>query len=194
MSSKKKKQRLMLLACVKEEEEGEGEDSKAQEVLKKIGFDSEDVTQECRIGFWSAKRSVTPMIYFSENRDFKMCRYLFSRCADCWKTDELGCCPMFCAAANGHVEVVEWLFHHGGAKDDVRKPNMSGNSPLFMALYNDYMEVGKRLILNGALFSRYNGVVIDARIMRNDLRPVSGIVWNDDKRLSLLSWAQDAVT
>lgn len=123
-----------------------------------------------------------------------MCRYLFSRCADCWKTDELGCCPMFCAAANNHVEVVEWLFHHGGAKDDVRKPNMSGNSPLFMALYNNYVEVGKRLILNGALFSRYNGVVIDARIMRNDLRPVSGIVWNDDKRLSLLSWAQDAVT
>mmetsp|Transcript_32990 Transcript_32990/g.38005 ORF Transcript_32990/g.38005 Transcript_32990/m.38005 type:complete len:341 (+) Transcript_32990:56-1078(+) len=200
-----KKQRLIhgkkdddhsLLVAVDHEE-----DRKARELLRKIGFDREDMNKECRIvhdfddgndgggGFWS----VTPMIYFSGNGNLKMCKYLFSRGADCRK--KFGWTyPFFSAAANGHFEVIKWLFHHGGAKDDIQNQSTSGHigSPLFIALKNGHEKLVKWLIRNGAL-SR-DGAIIDDMTMRNDLCEDYYEKWNCDKRLNLLSWAQDAVT
>ena len=54
----------------------EKEDKNARKVLKKIGFDPEQVNT-------GSRRDMTPMIWFCREGDFKMCRYLSSRGADC---------------------------------------------------------------------------------------------------------------
>ena len=135
-----------------------------------------------------------------------MIQYLVSRGADCRKTNTNGGFPMYYAAAWGHIEVVQWLFHHGGAKEDIRKVLRSGQaleqyilqstacSPLHTALLRGYFDVVHWLILNGALASRddVDICIIDDIVMRRDLGQHDS--WSEDKRLPILSWAQDAIT
>ena len=124
-----------------------------------------------------------------------MCRYLFySRGADCSKTDTDGRFPLLAAAFHGHLDVVQWFCHVGGVKEDIRKQSTFGWSPLGIALHNMHEDIVKWMLPNGAFSSRdeEDGVIDDA-ILRNNLRPVRGFPWFNDKRLILLSWAQDAV-
>ena len=90
------------------------------------------------------------------------------------------------------MEVIKWLCHDGGARDDIRKQDPDGNFALSIALHNGHVDVWKWLILDGALSPDDDGV-IDATTVMNNVRPLSGIKWDYDKRLPLLSWVQDAV-
>ena len=124
-----------------------------------------------------------------------MCRYLISRGADCRKEGPGGSSPMHMAAANGHLKIVQFLYHDGGAQDDIRKQADDGDFALRVALWNGHVDVWKWLILNEALSARNYYGVIDDTIMRNNLFPTGYFSWKkDDKRLTVLSWVQDAVT
>ena len=135
------------------------------------------------------------MLYFCLTGNLKMCRYLFySRGVDCRATDKYGRCPMYMAALGGRLEIIEWLCHECGARDDIRKIDNAGNTPLHIALLNRRFQVAQWLILKGALapLGDVDGGGIDDAIMRRDLRQDKK--WRADKRLPLLSWAHDAVT
>jgi len=121
------------------------------------------------------------------------------------KTDTFGAFPMIIAAGNGHLEIMKLLFHHGGAQDDIRRlANFRrlascGTSLLRVAFEHSHDDVFHRLILKRALSSpRDIDVVIDDDTMRRDLRPISEIdnlpILEYDHRLTMLSWAQGAVT
>ena len=174
--------------------EDEAEDDKtARALLKEKGFDP-DVAHKKRINGWS----VTPIIYFCYHGNFKMVRYLLSRGADCRKADIYGHFPMFAAAINGHLEIIQFLSHECGAQDDIRKVTglRFGHSPLHVALFNDHFDVIQWLILNGALSSPdddVNGGGIDDAILRRDLRQEDDDNWDHDRRLNVLSWARNAV-
>ena len=68
--------------------------------------------------------------------------------------------------------------------------------PLLVALYNEHFAVAQWLIRNGALsVSSDDAGVIDDATMRRDLYPQRVFEnWSYDRRLTVLSWAQDAVT
>ena len=165
----------------------------AQALLTKIGFDPDHINKKCRVkgryGYWT----VTPMCHFSWEGNFNMCRYLISRGADCRKEGPGGSSPMHMAAANGHLKIVQFLYHDGGAQDDIRRVNCYGNSPLRIALHNGHVDVWKWLILNEVLSARNYYGVIDDTLIRNNLCPTR-YSWQDDERLNVLSWAQDAVS
>ena len=149
------------------------------------------------------------MIYFSKSGNLKMVRYLHSRDADCRGTDSNGWFPgwfpLVWAAAGGHLEIVRFLSHDGGAHDDIqrqirfgthplRNPLFKDHSPLRIALFKGHFHVAQWLTLNGALEPPRDDIAgggIDDEIMRRDLRPARH--WRDDKRLPLLLWAQDVV-
>ena len=180
-------------AAAEDEDEAYGKTARA--LLKKKRYDPEDVNK-------SNNHGCTPMIHFCGTGNFKMCQYLLSRGADCRKVDTKGNFPMVAAAAaaRGHLEIVRFLSHDGGAHEDIRKLNKNGWSPLRTALYNDHGDTWKWLVLNEALSSsRAADGGIDDMIMRRDFCQVQGQgqvgdVWFDERRLALLSWAQDAVT
>ena len=77
---------------------------------------------------------------------------------------------------HGHLEVMKWLFNHGGAQGDIQKQDRS-DSPLCVALELGHFEVVKWLILNGS-FSTHDNGVIDNMVMRNNMRPQTGIQWS----------------
>ena len=90
------------------------------------------------------------------------------------------------------------LHHGGGAHDDIRRQTRYGRSPLCTALRNGHFHVAQWLTRNEALSSprdAVDGGGIDDRVVRNDLDPNKPhYPWRYDKRLPILSWAQDAVT
>ena len=61
-----------------------------------------------------------------------------------------------------------------------------------IALHHEHFEVAKWLILNGALASNDDGAV-DNLILRNDLNQAVDEYWMDDKRRTVLTWAQNTV-
>ena len=156
-------------------------------------FDPKDVHKENWYGW-------TPLIRFCCLGDLDMCRYLAFRGADCRKTDssEYAWFPMYAAAANGHGEICNWLYHDGGAKDDIRKQVPSGYSPLRVAFELGYMDVVQWVIMKEALAPRNDVAAggIDVALMRNDLRQKRSAYWRGDadNRLIVLDRAHDAVT
>ena len=171
-------------------------DSKARAVLKEEGLDPDNINKECLVMGKCVPWTVTPMHHFSGKGNLQMCQYLLFRGADCRKISKYGCFPMFIAAAYGHLAVVAWLYHVVGAKDEIRKVHRSGFTPVRIALQNGRVDMAKWFIRNGALSSPHDAVDgggIDAMVMRRDLDQAYG-EWDEDERLPLLSWAQDAVT
>ena len=79
--------------------------------------------------------------------------------------------------------------------EDIRKVNREGWSPLRVALHNGHFHVVHWLIRNGALapLGDANDGGIDDAIMRIDLRQEIGDHWQEDKRLTVLAWAQTSV-
>ena len=171
-------------------------DRTARALLKRIGFDPDDINKEYRIAGWAA----TPLIFFSAVGDLQMCRYLFfRRGADCRKTESVhGSFPLYWAAGMGHLQIVQFLYHRGSAHQNITgKPHKKDSSPLRKALHANHFHVVQWLIRNGALAlsNDVDGVINDAT-MRNDLRPSKHRTrrkWDYDKRLPILAWAQDAI-
>lgn len=163
-------------------------DKTARALLTKDGFDSDDVNKKDSEGW-------TPIQHYCCRGNLKMCRYLFSRGANCRNLNIYGWFPMFAAAANGHLKIVQWLYHVVGAHEDIRRiVTRSGFSPLRIALEGQHFDVAKWLILIGALAPHddIDGGGIDDMVMRRDFRQRH--IWRGDTRLPILSWAQDAVT
>ena len=160
----------------------------ARALLKERGFDPDDVSKK--------KGTSTAMITFCKEGNVTMCRYLSSLGADCRIVDRFGLFPMLAAARFGHLNVCQWLYHDGDAKNDIRKQDAHGSSPLSAALHYHHVDVFQWLTLNGALSSPRDDVdsgVIDDITMRNNVHPPN-YYWPLDKRVTLLLWAQDAVT
>ena len=109
------------------EEEEEDYGRTAQALLKKEGFDPDDVSKLNIYG-------CTPMVYYSYMGNVTMVRYLIAHGADCRKIDRSGYSPMHWAAMYGHLEIIKLLSHDGGAHDDIRKVSNIGHSPLRVAL------------------------------------------------------------
>ena len=174
------------VATAEDEDEAYGKTARA--LLKLHKFELDDVNKE--------KDGWTTMNLFSSIGNFKMCRYLFYSCgADCRKTIATGYFPMYYAALYGHLEIVLFLYHECGAHNDIREVTVDGWSPLRIALHNGHFHVIYWLILVGALAPRndVDGGGIDNMLMRRELRDETGRNWRADKRLPILSWAQDAV-
>ena len=172
--------------------EDEAYDQTARELFEEKGFDSDNINKLCVVDGWG---SVTPMLYFCGTGNLQMCRYLIDRRADCRTTDEYGGSPMFAAAAAGHFEIMKLLSQVDGAHEDIRRVTNRGTSPLRIALYRDNFEIVKWLIRKRALalLGDVDGGGLDDAIMRRDLRQEIGGHWQEDKRLTVLAWACDAV-
>ena len=167
----------------------EEDDQTARALLTEVGLDPDDVNRVCNYKL--------PMIYFSRHGNLRMCRYLFfRRGADCQKVDNLGCSPLYYAAAGGHLEIVRFLCHECGALDDIRRKTSAGDSPLWVALDNEHFEVAMWLILNGSFAPRDDdgGGGFFCRLMKRNLdhRDMKWVY--NSGNLKLLLWAQDAVT
>ena len=182
------------------------DDRNARQLLKQDGFDPEDVKKACfpnppqnrYPGFhqWSINTiRIAPMIFYCYHGNFHMCRYLLFRGADGRQTSSRGSSPMLFAALGGHLEIIQWLFHYAGARDDVSKPNSTGASPLRAAVDGGHEEIVQWLILHDALsYSPRQDSDIEETMIRYNLCPLPEYPWEYDKRRKVLSWARDAVS
>ena len=176
--------------------EDEAYDQTARELFEEKGFDSDNLNKACCIDGWG---SVTPIQYYIYMGDVTMVRYLIvRRGVDCRQTDKYGYFPMFYAASHDHLEICKLLSQVGGAHEDIRKVvTRTSLSPLSIALRHGHFSIVWWLLLNGALSSSPHDAVdgggFDDIIMRRDLRQEIGGHWQEDKRLTVLAWACDAV-
>jgi len=200
-------------AIITAEEEKEEEDQAARASLMERGFDPDDLTKRDRVGR-------IPMTYYCSTGNVTMVRYLIARGVDCRRADQWGWCPMYWAAANGHLELVQVLSQDGGAHEDIRRVTLGfGTSPLGIALDKNHFHVAYWLLLNFGWLPRWlgqndggivqergrgwmdyyvdNGVIHDAT-MRSDLSLTYSNgkrrPWGFDKRELVREWAQDIVT
>lgn len=186
-------------------------DKTARALLKKTGFDPENISKVFRVRHGCSPTplniskvlrvrhdwSPTPLMYFIKQGNLKMVRYLISiRGADCRRVDKDGNFPLFSAAARGQLEIVHFLYHECGAHNDIRKLNrVFSLSPLRIALLRGHCNIVYWCILNKALSSPRDDVDdggINDWIMRRDLRQHT-IRDDDDRRLPILAWVRDAV-
>jgi ankyrin repeat protein len=54
------------------------------------------------------------------------------------QTDIIGGTPLFYAAYNGHLDVVQWLVREGGA---INQPNIEGQTPLWAAALEEHVDI-----------------------------------------------------
>ena len=188
---KKEKHNNYKIGVATEDEE----DTTARVLMTKLGFNPEDIDEIKVVGYDSFphRMSTTPIIHFCRLGNVRMCRYLIFRGADCLKLGWGGNSPMYWAAMAGHLEIMKLLLHHGGAHEDVRRMCDAGTSPLQVAFDKGYLHVVRWLILNGALSSplrrRRNRNSIHTYTLRRAMRSAEGY----DKRLPILTWAQNAI-
>ena len=120
-----------------------------------IGFDPDDAALD-HLYFvdnedFDAVR-ITPMTYFVQREDVKMCRYLISRGASTtksWEEDD-SLCPMWYAAQDGNLEICNVLYANG-AQNDVRNADEDGWTPFHFAAVNRRDDMVRWLVLHGAL-------------------------------------------
>ena len=188
--------RVIAVAAAAAEDEEDDYDLIGRALLTKRGFDPDDVNKKRGGG----RYGWTPMMYFCWKGNINMVRYLISiRGADGRQTDRYVSFPLFWAAAGGLLEMVQFVYHHCSAPDDIRRL-CHGCSPLRTALEYGHFEVAKWLLLKGALAPRddVDGGGIDDEIMIRDLSPRYSTDarrnWGYDKREALLAWARNTVT
>lgn len=133
-----------------------------------IGFDPDDAALH-NIYYHvvdDAVEAITPVIYFAQKGDAKMCRYLASRGASTTQRTYFWS-PMRAAAYRGHLEVCQFL-HANGASNDIWK-NAGGTSwtPFHAAVFNGHDELVRWFVLQGALCADSSSEEIE--IYRNHL-------------------------
>ena len=125
-----------------------------------IGFDPDVLNRLYYVddGHFFLGENITPMIYFAQWGDVKMCRYLISRGASTTKAvQDNAFCPMFAAADAGHLDVCKLLYANGAQKD-LRRDDGYGWTPFHIAAASRHASVSSRdeivrwLVLHGALF------------------------------------------
>jgi ankyrin repeat protein len=97
----------------------------------------------------SSTSGSTPSMDFKA-RDSSGCTLMHHACRDCdlvaaqmllhqfgekglvQTRDNKGCTPMYEACKNAKLDVMQWLFNHGG-KEDVRTPDLQGCTPMYVA-------------------------------------------------------------
>ena len=142
-----------------------------------IGFDPDDAALD-NVYFVSDgnfhRNGISPMMYFAEKGDAKMCRYLISRGASTTLSSEQDdpYLPMYAAADRGHLDVCKVLYAKG-AKDDVRRGNGRGWTPFHIAAINDRDQVLRWLTLHGALCQDGNSEEIEG----DRIYPTTTHVW-----------------
>ena len=105
---------------------------------------------------------VTPMVYFAQMGDIKMCRYLVSRGASTTAADDRNVFfPLYAAVSEDQLDVCKVLYE-SGAQNDVRRRNNYDQmcygdqdqfywTPFTAAAYHGYTQVLRWLVLHGAL-------------------------------------------
>ena len=131
------------------------EEREAQRKLQSMGFSTEkkDISGTKTVGTVNKYfYKCTPLIWFCAVGDVKMVRYLLVNGADGRKENKNGTWfPMLAAGDSCNLEICKLLCMHGGAKGDVGKENIFGDTPVKKAVEVDWVqETTKWLILNGA--------------------------------------------
>ena len=189
------------------------DEATAREKMEEVGLDPNDVKKQCRLTEEAAddldlfgERTMSPMSYFCNTGDLKMCRYLLSKGASTTEASEYQYTdkrcwwfPMYTAAIGGQLEACKWLCKHG-AEGDINKTNEGDFSPVHCS-FSSWCKrqhegaVCRWLILKGALSDDTGR--IDSKILCRDLESeydpdydVDGWI---DERPNVLRWAQEAV-
>ena len=177
--------------------------------LREKGFDPEKLNEEVEVHFEYddelENRSLSPMLYYAEIGNLKMCRYLLSRGADCTlanHNEEEYVFPMLIAANRGKFHTCKWLYANGAA-DDIRRQDHDGMNAMHASLRHaivkakdlgekPQLKLTKWLILKGALCLDDDPGKIDHDRMADDLTLCTDIDLIDARPL-LLRWAQNMV-
>jgi len=180
------------------------------ELYKSDGFDPDNV-RDIKDHYGT---SITPMGYFALMGDLPMMRWLCVNGADTrdfdipsWDSDFVF--PMFSAAVRGQLDACMWLFEHGAAADIKRTSSaFRDGRPLSVVFSHrtgplpSVREVGRWLIVRGALCKDGTAGKLDIEMMREDLnRPDIVYSWPEQgpihytraskERRLLLEWAND---
>ena len=135
---------------------------KAEDGEAVIGFDPSDAaldnTYLVNNDFFGGAE-VTPLIYFVEKGDAKMCRYLVSRGASTTKSPT-SWSPLYTAIHRGHLEICKFLQANGASHDIWDKPYSSW-TPFHAAVLSGHHEVVRWLVLQGALCADRSSEEID---------------------------------
>ena len=142
--------------------------------------------------------AVKPMGYFARNGDLSMMCWLYVNGADTRDVDVAVKFPMWMAATGRHLEVCQWLFDHGAAKDVKRRTRAehfyspNGRSAFSITFGSNGSKATRNitrwLILNGALCKDDESGELDVEIMQQDLGTTS---WPVQERGALLEWANN---
>jgi hypothetical protein len=122
-----------------------------------IGFNPDDASLNILyyvvVDFFEG--NMTPLIFFAQKGDLKMCRYLISRGAS--TTMEDGVTPMYVAAEEGNLDICKLLYENG-AQNNIQDLDVDGWTPFHIAAISNfglvdirYDEIVRWLVLNGAL-------------------------------------------
>lgn len=192
------------------------EEATALKKLKEAGFDPEKVNRTQIIAFDQKLPHITwqasPMVHFCRAGDLPMCRFLLAKGASITKASDDGWWfPMVAAVRGGQLHVCKWLLDNGAASNVGRRFGNDRSSLWYATRSGDekYFEVGKWLILNGALrVSDGNEGMreVDANALVLDMAPrhyhlvlrqdrLNNEIPNvqTDTRQMYLSWADGAV-
>ena len=132
----------------------------AEEGEAVIGFNPDDAALDNLYSFdddYYAATEMTPVTYFAEKGDAKMCRYLVSRGASTTKSSEqlYPLFPMYAAAEHGYLDICK-VFYAKGAQSEVRRDDGDGWTPFAVAARNGRDEVVRWLTVHGALCESEN--------------------------------------
>ena len=166
-----------------------------------IGFDPDDAALDnvyyCADGY----HDETPMIYFAQRGDAKMCRYLVSRGASTTKIAGTRN-PTYVAAQQGHLEVCQFLQANGASHDIWKGEELvaSAWTPFPAAAQQGHKEMIRWLVLKGALCAdgsseKVEGVRIypNMTYYDNDIETWKRQLRNDISRECerLVEWAEE---
>ena len=160
-----------------------------------IGFDPDDAALDNVYFVFDddfGEVEITPMIYFAQKGDAKMCRYLISRGASTtksWAEENDYFCPIYAAADGGHLEICNLLYANG-AQNDVRRRDEHGYTSFHYAAYDGQDKVVRWLTLHGALCSDDNTEEIEGHRIYPDTNKRAKLKMSVSYE-QLIEWAKE---